>query len=217
MESRENDRKKGKGVLRSALSAVSGLQTCLMLVAAAVVVIGIVYVVYSLKGGNASLSSSSKDAGIMQLVELKEIGEWEFLSIEDEELVDTLRRGILSDDYLVRIYYGTLRLGFNMDDVADDWIRFDKDTLCVTLPAIRLLDERFIDEARTRAFYESGKWSDQDRADMYTRAYEKMIGRCLTQENLKSAEQNACRQIYRMLRALGYDDIRITFSGAHPN
>ena len=45
-----------------------------------------------------------------QIESIKEIGEWEFLSISNEELVDTIRKGILSDDHLVRIYYGTLRL-----------------------------------------------------------------------------------------------------------
>ena len=38
-----------------------------------------------------------------QITSLKDIGEWEFLSIADEEMVDTLRKGIFSDDQLVRI------------------------------------------------------------------------------------------------------------------
>ncbi len=210
-----NDTKKARGSSWPTLGVINGLRGCLLLVLVIVVVIGAIYIVHSLKGNSISLFvGDSKDAGIMQLMEMKEIGEWEFLSIEDEELVDTVKKGFLSDDYLVRIYYGTLRLGFNMDEVEDGWISFDKGTLCVTLPKVRLLDERFIDEARTKAFYESGKWSDQDRIDMYSRAYEKMVARCLTEENLKSAEENATRQFHRLLRSLGYDDIRISFSGA---
>ena len=46
-----------------------------------------------------------------QIESIKAIGEWEFLSIADEEMVDTVRKGIFSDDHLVRIYYGTIHLG----------------------------------------------------------------------------------------------------------
>ena len=38
-----------------------------------------------------------------QIESIKEIGEWEFLSISNEELVDTIRKGLFSDDHLVRI------------------------------------------------------------------------------------------------------------------
>ncbi len=46
-----------------------------------------------------------------QIVSIKAIGEWEFLSVSAEELVDTVRKGLFSNDELARIYYGTLRLG----------------------------------------------------------------------------------------------------------
>ncbi len=40
---------------------------------------------------------------------IEEIGEWEFLQLTDEELVDTIKHGFFGDSRLVRIYYGTLR------------------------------------------------------------------------------------------------------------
>ena len=46
-----------------------------------------------------------------QIVSIKAIGEWEFLAISAEELVDTVRKGLLTNDELARIYFGTLRLG----------------------------------------------------------------------------------------------------------
>ena len=58
-----------------------------------------------------------------QLESIEAIGEWEFLAINNEELVDTVRRGFFGDDQLVRIYYGTLRLGINMMDVKEGWIQ----------------------------------------------------------------------------------------------
>ena len=142
-----------------------------------------------------------------QITSLKDIGEWEFLSIADEEMVDTLRKGIFSDDQLVRIYYGTLRLGINMKKTKDGWIRKQGDSVLVTLPPIELLDKDFIDEARTHSFYESGKWSERDLAALYKRAYNNMRRRCLTRSNIQSAEDNATAQFDKMLRTMGHENV----------
>ena len=147
---------------------------------------------------------------------MKQIGEWEFLSIADEELVDTMRPGFFSDDELIRIYYGTLRLGINMHKTKPHFITKKNDSLLVTLPPIELLDENFIDEARTESFYENGSWDDQAREEMYHRAVAKMKARCLTGSNIGSARQNASRQFYQMMRALGYENVKITFEDIEP-
>lgn len=147
----------------------------------------------------------------VQVLSMREIGQWEFLSIEDEELVDTVRKGLFSKDVLTRIYFGTLRLGFDMRSVSDDWIRKDADTLHVSLPPITLLDEDFIDEARTVSFYEQGSWSDRARNELYKRAKEKMRSRCLTPENIRSAEANASRQVSQMFRSMGFEYVRVRF------
>ena len=93
-----------------------------------------------------------------QIESIKAVGEWEFLSISTEELIDTTRKRLFSDDQLVRIYYGTLRLGVNMKQVEPGWIEQRNDTLFLTLPKVGLLDRDFIDEARTKSFFESGSW-----------------------------------------------------------
>ena len=142
---------------------------------------------------------------------MKRIGEWEFLSIADEELIDTMRPGFFSDDELIRIYYGTLRLGVNMHKTKPHFIERKNDSIVVTLPPIELLDENFIDEARTESFFESGTWDDKVREDMYHRAVAKMKQRCLTGTNISSARENASRQFYQMMRSLGYENVSITF------
>ena len=38
-----------------------------------------------------------------RIQEIQDIGQWEFLSINDEELIDTINHGFFSDDELVRI------------------------------------------------------------------------------------------------------------------
>lgn len=148
-----------------------------------------------------------------QVESIEAIGEWEFLAISNEELVDTVRRGFFGDDQLVRIYYGTLRLGINMKDVKEGWIQANagKDTIVCTLPPIRLLDNNFIDEARTRSFFEEGKWTGADRQALYDRAYAQMKKRCFTPANIRIAQRNARQQFRDMFKAMGFPNARVEF------
>ena len=146
-----------------------------------------------------------------QIQSIKDIGEWEFLAISTEEMVDTIRKGIFTDDELVRIYYGTLRLGVNMHQVEPGWIQTSGDSITVNLPKIGLLDKDFIDEARTKPFYESGSWKAADKEALYKRAYNNMLRHCLTKENLSAAESNAEQQFRNMMKSMGFNHITITF------
>ena len=146
-----------------------------------------------------------------QIQSIKSVGEWEFLAVADEELVDTVRKGLFSNDQLARIYYGTLRLGLNMHHVQPGWLRQQGDSVVVTLPPVELLDHDFIDEARTKSFYESGQWTPADRELLYKKAYRQMKQHCLTPANLATARQNAEAQFRQMMRAMGFRHIDVRF------
>lgn len=182
----------------------------------AVAVIAVVVLVFGFchteKTSSARLEVDDRiDVTPTIITSMKQIGEWEFLSVNDEELVDTIKRGFLRDDKLVRIYYGKLSLGINMHDVSPRWIRQQGDSVLVALPKIELLDKDFIDEARTKAFIETGSWTDADRDSLYHRAYAKMLTRCLTEENIKTARENASLQFGKMLKALGIEKFAISW------
>ena len=146
-----------------------------------------------------------------QIQSIRDIGEWEFLSVSAEEMVDTVRKGFFSDDELVRIYYGTLRLGVNMQQLSDDAIAIHGDTLQVTLPKVSLLDKDFIDESKTKPFYESGKWSPQAHDALYRKARNQMLHHCLTNDNLTAAQSNAETQLKNLFHTLGYKNISLHF------
>ena len=146
-----------------------------------------------------------------QIESIKAVGEWEFLSISTEELIDTTRKRLFSDDQLVRIYYGTLRLGVTMKQVEPGWIEQRNDTLFLTLPKVGLLDRDFIDEARTKPFFETGSWKPEDREALYRQAHNRMLQHGLTKENLVAAEDNAREQITSLMKAMGFKKVRITF------
>ena len=183
-------------------------------VAAAVIVVILLAVWLYRSLGDARLEIGADDSiGLTptQIESIKAVGEWEFLSISTEELVDTTRKRIFSDDHLVRIYYGTLRLGVNMKQVKPGWIQQRNDTIILTLPKVGLLDRDFIDEARTKSFFESGTWKAEDREALYKQAYRKMTAHCLTPTNLNTAEENARESFQQLLRSMGYKNIDIKF------
>ena len=166
------------------------------------------------KDNTVEVAAEEKTTLSPTLVEsIEAIGQWEFLAINDEELVDTVRRGFFGDDQLVRIYYGTLRLGIDMKDVKEGWMKVDeeKDSITCTLPPIRLLDNNFIDEARTKSFFEEGKWTGADRQAMYDRAYAMMKKRCITPVNIQTVQRNAKQQFKEMLKAMGFNNVKIEF------
>jgi len=181
--------------------------------------VGIILIVVVLAWIFNSVKTSSLEIGADQQIDItpeqiqsiKEIGEWEFLSISDEEMVDTTRHGLFSDDHLVRIYYGTLRLGINLKQVRTGWIVPSGDSLSITLPKVGLLDRDFIDEARTKSFYENGNWAPKDREALLQRAYQRMLRRCLTPQNIENAKQNGNAQVRQVLQGMGFKHVNIQY------
>lgn len=189
------------------------VQIALFIAIAIAVIFVLVVLVRTVRSAEMAFVSDGRiDVTPEQIESIRAIGEWEFLSVSDEELVDTVRCGFFSDDRLARIYYGTMRLGIDMRELTSDRITVSGDTVTILMPPIRLLDDNFIDEARTRAFHESGRWSADDREAMYRRAAARMKQKGLTQENIRSAETNADVQLRDMMKAMGFATVVVRFS-----
>lgn len=176
---------------------------------ATVVVVAAVWVTHAVKADVDTAQTTVLSPNKVWSVE--GIGQWEFLTIHDEQLIDTLRRGIFSDDHLARIYYGTLRLGIDLQKAPTAWIKTTGDSISATLPPIKLLDDEFIDEALTRTFYEDGKWDAKTYKRMYQRAAAEMARRAMDTANLASARRNAQTQFYTLFRSMGFKRIGIRF------
>ena len=184
----------------------------LILLGAVLVIAGAFWLRSCTKGDYIEIGADNAiDASPTQIQSIKAIGEWEFLSVSLEELTDTIRKGFLSDDELSRIYYGTLRLGINMHQVEPGWLTAEGDSVSLSLPPVALLDRDFIDEARTKPFFESGSWKPEDREALYRQAHENMLQHGLTKENLAAAEDNAREQITSLMRAMGFTKVTIIF------
>lgn len=194
------------------MKIITYIKIGIALVVVVLLVVGFFWLKGLTKGDHITIGTDNRiELTPTQIQSMKAIGEWEFLSVSAEEMVDTVRKGIFRDDELVRIYYGTLRLGLNMHRLQQGWIKVEGDSVAMTLPKIGLLDKDFIDEARTKPFFESGKWKPEDRDALYRKAYTQMMNHCLTQENLQAAEHNAEEQLRNMMRSMGISNVRITF------
>lgn len=196
--------------LTALLRAVPALVWIIVVAVVAIAVVAAVALTRLDLSSTVAITKNEKiDITPIQIRSIERIGQWEFLSIADEELVDTVRYGFFGDDRLVRIYYGTLRLGIDLSEAKEGWIAARGDSIVATLPPVRLLDDDFIDEGRTRAFIETGEWTEADRAVLLAKARRLMREQCLTQANIASAERNACIQMENLLRSMGFQNIRI--------
>ena len=161
---------------------------------------------------NVEYSNGNKiEMTATQIESIRDIGQWEFMAVDVEEMVDTTRRRLFGEDHLVRIYYGTLRLGIDLRAVDKRCIASIGDTLVLTVPDVGLLDHDFIDETRTRSFFESGSWTGKDRDDMYRRAQQRMMKRGVTPENLDATRRMAESQLLQMLRLMGFSNAVVRF------
>ena len=154
-------------------------------------------------------SDQTIDITPQQIESIRAIGQWEFLSISNEELIDTTRKGFFSDDHLSRIYYGTVRLGIDMQKMDSTWITVQGDSITLWLPRPTLLDRDFIDEARTKSFHQSGRWTAQDRETLYRRAQQRMLRYSLTSKNMETARKNGETQLQRLMQSMGYQHVNI--------
>lgn len=187
----------------------------IIIVLLAIIVAG---VFFYLKGNDLLGMSITKNERIektpIAINNIKQIKQWEFLSVTTEEVVDTVRKNrILKDDELCCIYYGTLRLGVNLEQAADDWATVNNDSsITVKLPAIGLLDDQFIDEASTRVFYEEGSWEQHTMEQLYQKAANQMRRRALTKVNLAKAEENGRQTFTKLFETLGFKHVEVIFA-----
>ena len=146
-----------------------------------------------------------------EIMRLQAIGQWEFLSVEAEELVERHYSGLMSERDLVCIYRGTLRIGIDMRKLPSDWVEVKERSAILHLPQPSLLDENFLDESRTTVFFEQGVFRPEERDAMRTEAKDKMKQRAMTAENLSIARRNAEAQFQKLFLAMGYEDVVVEF------
>ena len=142
---------KGKNnILMRWLRLKRRIMAFLLILISVVVIVAVAYIIFSVKDSNIEVTDSTTvEITPSQIESIRAIGEWEFLTVNDEELVDTIDKGFFRDKELIRIYYGTLRFGIDLRRTAPQWIEVKDSVVNVLLPKSILLDRDFIDETLT--------------------------------------------------------------------
>lgn len=196
----------------------NAVQNVLTIIVAIAVVVGCVWLYLKTSDDKAPQVVQTRQTRMLpaQVEWMKGIGQWEFLTISDEEVVEKRRKGFFSDDCLIRIYKGTLRLGIDTRKASAGWIVHRNDTVFVTLPPVELLDKDFIDESATVSFYEKGRWTEADRAAMYRQAAHMMRSGCLTKANVKKAEDIGAEKVKQFITAFKKVTVVVKYEKKRP-
>lgn len=150
----------------------------------------------------------------VNLDSIRAIGQWSFLTVEMDEVVDTVDRGLFSSDRISVAYHGTLHYGINVAEARPGWVTIVGDTaVTVVLPPVRLLDDRFLDERNVKVY--EGR-DDMDfinkptvRAALVRKAKAAMIRR--GRENIPEARGKAETEVRRIFSQHGYKKIVVSF------
>ena len=192
---------------------INNIKDVRLILIAVGIIVAVLFLWWLIRGVQQTEISLESDQHIdvtpQQIESIRSIGQWEFLAISNEELVDTTRKGLFTDDHLARIYYGTVRLGIDMQKMDSTWITMQGDSITLWLPRPALLDNDFIDEARTKSFHESGRWTARERETLYRRAEQRMLRYSLTPQNIETARKNGDVQMRRLMQSMGFQHVYI--------
>ena len=192
---------------------INNIKDVRLILIAVGIIVAVLFLWWLIRGVQQTEISLEADQHIdvtpQQIESIRAIGQWEFLAISNEELIDTTRKGLFTDDHLARIYYGTVRLGIDMQKMDSTWITTQGDSITMWLPRPALLDNNFIDEARTKSFHESGRWTARDRETLYRRAEQRMLRYSLTPQNIETARKNGDAQMRRLMQSMGFQHVNI--------
>lgn len=202
-----------KDVLQSAATLIK----CIVILLALLIIIYVVYRIRTAEKPIVEITTDNVEQKISfspeQIKSIEDIGEWIFLTVEAEEMIDTVRKNlILKDDALSRIYVGSLHYGIDMRLLhGKNWLQTHGDTVSVRMPAVKLMDRQFINEARTRTFYQQGKWDNQAMKALYNKAQRTMMKKYHTQPTVNKARENANEELTSFFKSFGFNTVELVF------
>lgn len=118
------------------------------------------------------------------------------------------------DDSIVKIFHGKINLGCDFSKVKRPIITNENGIVYVNLPKIQILDDKIIDESKSRTFYVPNRNLDFTKVigEMDEIAVDMMIDRCIEMNLVEKAEDLIIEQFYTMLSGVDVKDVIITFN-----
>lgn len=109
---------------------------------------------------------------------------------------------------LVIIGKGRLRAGFNLENLKDEDIKVDADTLYITLPKVEIFDV-IINPSDCENFVEEGKWKHEEVVALQLEAKERIKRNAIEYGILDMAEKHGKEKLSALFRNFGFSKVII--------
>lgn len=192
------------------LKIIGIIAACVLIIVAAFFV---VHFTKNVKAGHATEVTVTPTP--VNLDSLRAIGHWQLISVEMNEVVDTIDKGLFSNKRISVGYHGTLRYGIDLSKVREDWVRTEKDTIAIiVLPRAELLDNHFLDERNVKVYDGRDDMNfinkPQVRAALVKKAKERMASR--GEQFIPKAQDKAGEEMQRLFHSHGYKQVNVSFA-----
>lgn len=183
-----------------------------------IVVLAVAIAIHFKTDGNSIVESKTEERDNslpVVLDSIKTIGQWSMLSINTDVEADTVDNGFLGTKIRrkpVRVrYHGTLHYGIDMTELREDWAKVHGDTIDISLPAVKLLDERILDETDVKVIEGSQDFINRPAVGAALAAKAKRLMIAEGDKRKDEARRNAEETITRIFKYHGFKTVRITF------
>lgn len=143
----------------------------------------------------------------VNLDSIKRIGQWSLVTVELDQIVDTVDKGFFRDHDIEVMYHGTLHYGIDMSKLQDDWVKIINDSIAeITLPEAQLLDQHFLDERNVKVILGDDDQKFINRPEVRSALVGKAKAEMIKKGNAHKAEaqQKAEAEISRLFASHGY-------------
>ncbi len=111
---------------------------------------------------------------------------------------------------LVLIAKGSVRAGYNLENVGKDDISVSSDTITVTLPHAEVLDV-IVNPSDCEVYTEEGSWTNEEIAQVKSKTSEKLRRNALKGGLLEKADKSGVDKIKTLFKSFGFKVVRVSF------
>lgn len=114
----------------------------------------------------------------------------------------------LTSDEIVIIAGGKVRAGFNLEDLTDDNVIANSDTLMITLPKAEILDV-IVNPSDFDVYIENGEWPEEKVIEIKNKAIAKIENDAIKDGILEKAKDAGIKRLSDMFKIFGFSEVNI--------
>lgn len=186
----------------------------IMSIVLSVAIVGMVYLfvadAYKLWPFNPSLESLKIDETPNVVTEIRSIKKfttacfYEDVTVSEEKASDSFLKNLLSQrDRICLIGRGTIRAGYDFENLADDAVRISGDTLFVRLPPVQVLDT-ICNPQDCEVFIDDGNWPHDRVQAVHSDLQNALVDDARKCNIIEKASKSGRAQLEKLFRSFGF-------------